>query len=231
MIQLKNYADKRQTSLCAYCGEYKTKFTRDHTPSKVFLNKPYPNNLYVLSACFTCNNNFSFDEEYVAYWIAIALYKLNGIETNNYLKAIRAIERNEKLKKLFFGASLFVEDDLVPIDERRLENILYKLSSGHILYHQNNPKYELPATINWFFLSSLSNSQRYAYEQEILVDVYPEVGSRTIMVMDQHGNTYYPWIVTQEGVYRYLVAETENLQVVKIVFNEFLACEVLWNES
>lgn len=230
MIQLNNYADKRQTSLCAYCGEHKTKFTRDHSPSKAFLNKPYPNNLYVLSACFTCNNNFSIDEEYVAYWIAIALYKLNGIKTNKYLNAIRAIERNDNLKKLFFGTNLFNEDDLVPIDENRLKNILYKLASGHVLYHHNNPKYELPATINWFFLSSLGINERYAYEQEILVEVYPEVGSRTI-IMDQYGNAYYPWLIAQEGVYRYFVAETGNSQVVKIVFNEFLACEVLWKDS
>lgn len=126
---------------------------------------------------------------------------------------------------------MFNEDDLVSIDENRLKNILYKLASGHVLYHHNNPKYELPTSIKWFFLSSLSNSQRYSYEQELPVEVYPEVGSRTIMMMDQYGNTYYPWIIVQEGVYRYLVAETGNSQVVKIVFNEFLACEVLWNES
>jgi hypothetical protein len=144
---------------------------------------------------------------------------------------MRAIERNNKLKTLFLGTSLFDEDDLVPIDEIRLKNILYKLASGHILYHNNNPKYELPATINWFFLSSLSINERYAYEQEILVEVYPEVGSRTIIMMNLCGNAYYQWVITQEGVYRYLVAETGNSQVVKIVFNEFLACEVLWKDS
>ena len=228
MIHLNNYADERQTSLCAYCGEYKTKFTRDHSPSKVFLNKPYPNNLYVLYACFKCNNSFSFDEEYVSYWIAIALYKLNSTKTNKYESAMRAIKRNDKLKKLFFGTSLFDEDDLVPIDEIRLKNIFYKLASGHILYHHNNPKYTFPTTINWSFLLSLNENDRMLFEFEPLAEVYPEVGSRTILGIDRHGNLCYPWIDVQKGVYRYLVAETGNSQIVKIVFSEFLACEIVW---
>lgn len=231
MIYLNNYADERQTSLCAYCGEFKTKLTRDHTPSKVFLNKPYPENLYIVPACLTCNNNFSFDEEYVAYWIEIAIYKLHKIRTDRYDKMIRAIERTPRLKTKFLQTTLFDKDDLRPIEESRLKNVLYKLASGHILFHQNNPKYENPISINWFLLESLGKKDRSRFEQEPYAEIYPEVGSRTILNIDHLGNLYYPWVIFQEKVYRYLVADIKNSQIVKIVFSEFLACEVIWGSD
>ncbi|MEY4505092.1 MAG: hypothetical protein RL154_1389 [Pseudomonadota bacterium] len=230
MIQLENYADERQTSLCAYCGNFVAKLTRDHSPSKVFLNKPYPENLSIVPACLTCNNNFSFDEEYVAYWVVIALYKQNGIKTNRYEKVIRAIERTPHFKKMFLETSLFERDDLLPIEEIRLKNILYKLANGHILFHHSNPQYEAPKIISWFFLQSLNENNRGIFELELLVEIYPEVGSRAILAINQYDYLYYPWIIAQEGVYRYLVADSKNSQIVKIVFSEFLACEVIWND-
>lgn len=56
------FVDKRLTGICVYCGGEPS--TRDHVPSKVFLDEPYPeNNLPVVPACETCNNSFSLDEE------------------------------------------------------------------------------------------------------------------------------------------------------------------------
>ena len=48
---------------CIYCGAESG--TREHVPSKVFLDEPYPEDLPVLPACFNCNNGFSDDEAYV----------------------------------------------------------------------------------------------------------------------------------------------------------------------
>ena len=52
---------------CIYCG--KPSNTREHCPSKVFLEKPYPDDLPVLPACFECNNSFSSDELYTKMYI------------------------------------------------------------------------------------------------------------------------------------------------------------------
>ncbi|MBV7337585.1 hypothetical protein KFU94_57025 [Chloroflexi bacterium TSY] len=70
MKQYRNYGDVRQYSWCAYCGG-DTK-TREHVPSKVLLDKPYPKNLPIVSACESCNAGFSMDEEYIACWIEVA---------------------------------------------------------------------------------------------------------------------------------------------------------------
>lgn len=59
--------DKRLLKSCIYCGG--SPDTRDHVPSKVFLDKPYPDNLPVVACCLDCNRSFSLDEEYVACFI------------------------------------------------------------------------------------------------------------------------------------------------------------------
>jgi len=46
--------------------------TRDHVPSRVFLDEPYPENLPLLPSCLSCNNSFSLDEEYLACLIEAA---------------------------------------------------------------------------------------------------------------------------------------------------------------
>ena len=64
MQQLPNDGDQRNQGFCVHCGGPEE--TRDHTPSKAFLDRPLPENLPVAPACFACNNGFAADEEYVA---------------------------------------------------------------------------------------------------------------------------------------------------------------------
>ena len=47
---------RRGSHYCIYCGAKSD--SREHCPSKVFLSKPYPDNLPVLPACIKCNNGF-----------------------------------------------------------------------------------------------------------------------------------------------------------------------------
>ena len=43
----------------SYCGAYPD--TRDHVPSKVLLDEPYPPDLPVIGACQRCNTSYSLD--------------------------------------------------------------------------------------------------------------------------------------------------------------------------
>ena len=61
------YWDKSRDNGCIYCGDLAT--TREHVPSKAFLVEPYPENLPTIPSCFKCNNGFSFDEQYVSYYL------------------------------------------------------------------------------------------------------------------------------------------------------------------
>ena len=59
MEQIPMYGDERTLAFCAFCGG-KTG-TRDHCPSRVFLDKLYPKSLPVVFACLDCNAGFSED--------------------------------------------------------------------------------------------------------------------------------------------------------------------------
>jgi hypothetical protein len=61
MRQLRTFGDERELCLYAYCEGVPE--TRDHVPSRVLLDEPYPENLPVVPACKSCNSGFSADEE------------------------------------------------------------------------------------------------------------------------------------------------------------------------
>jgi hypothetical protein len=58
------FMDERLTGMCVYCGARPD--TRDHVPSKVLLDEPYPPELPVVAACEKCNSEFSLDEQYLS---------------------------------------------------------------------------------------------------------------------------------------------------------------------
>ena len=67
----KLFAEERFTGLCVYCGAEPE--TRDHVPSKVLLDEPFPDDLPVVPACERCNNRLSPDERYVACFVECAI--------------------------------------------------------------------------------------------------------------------------------------------------------------
>jgi hypothetical protein len=68
MEQLRCSGDDRNKGRCIHCGGPDE--TRDHSPSKVFLDEPYPENLPVCPSCLQFNNTLSIDEEYLACFLA-----------------------------------------------------------------------------------------------------------------------------------------------------------------
>src|SRR4051812_49081415 len=70
MPQLPDFGDERNKGWCVFCGGPEE--TRDHVPSRVLLEEPYPENLPVLACCQECNSSFSLDEEYLACLIECA---------------------------------------------------------------------------------------------------------------------------------------------------------------
>lgn len=58
------FVDKCLQGICVYCGRVPD--TGYHSPSKVALDAPYPENLPVVEACVGCNPSFSLDKQYLA---------------------------------------------------------------------------------------------------------------------------------------------------------------------
>jgi hypothetical protein len=124
--------------------------TRDHVPSRVFLDEPHPDNLPVVPSCGPCNGSFSLDEEYLACLIDCVLAgsadptkisrpKIAGIlKRNPSLAARLAQARNADAAN---GGILFSAE--MP----RVKNVILKLARGHSAFELREPHFEDPENI------------------------------------------------------------------------------------
>lgn len=55
MKQIQPTGDDRVLAGCVYCGAFPD--TRDHVPSRMLLDKPFPGKLPVVPCCSSCNNS------------------------------------------------------------------------------------------------------------------------------------------------------------------------------
>jgi hypothetical protein len=227
MKQVPNYGDGRQTSFCAYCGG-NTK-TRDHVPSKVFLDKKYPTNLPVVPACKPCNHGFSLDEEYVACVIECSLtgsIDANGVQRQKVRRILRKKPKlvarlaQKREENLFGDVSFHVEVS-------RVKNVVIKHARGHAAFELNEPQLEAPSNVAFAPLLSLSSEILKNFETPLFSTILPEVGSRAMQRLVDVDAKPPGWITVQPGRYRYLTSVGDGI-VVRFVFSEYLACEVRW---
>lgn len=229
MKHLRNYGDERQLAQCVYCaGATKT---RDHVPSKVLLDEPYPENLPVVPACRFCNEGFALDEEYMACLVECTLvgsanpadiqrHKIREILSKKPLLASRLMNaRHETLR----GEVSFA------IEHERARRVALKLAQGHAAFELNEPQLDKPSAVTVLPLDGMTAADRKRYESQptsVLwseIGIWPEVGSRAM----QRIVTGETWVVVQPGRYRYLTSVDEGV-VVRMVLSEYFACEVRW---
>ena len=227
------FIDERHTGMCVYCGTHPD--TRDHVPSKVLLDEPYPPELPVVGACQGCNASFSMDEQYLACFLDCVI--CGGTETSGMHRSNvkRILEENPTLRYRIESArkgdaaeNLFWEPEA-----DRVRNVILKLARGHAAY-ELYPKLEKPRILGFAPLQILSDDQRSAFEQvagDDEIDLWPEIGSRAFLRAFGKSPDRLPlsggWVVVQPDRYRYAVVETGGV-LVRMVLSEYLACEVAW---
>jgi len=222
--------DKSAGKGCIYCG--KSADTREHAPSKVFLNEPFPENLPTIPACFECNNSYSADEKYVACILDVLKSK---IYSNCQLceTTVTRIEKDELLKKLI-EESVQVNNGRVyfDIDESRLVRILVKLARGHAGYEWDYVNFDdEQIKIRYDYLFNLSDDDLHEFNSTTVSLLWPEVGSRGLLIVEDletgDASGIAPWNDVQENQYRYQVDNNEQGGVcAKIVIYEFLYCQI-----
>ena len=226
MQQLPDYGDERNKGWCVFCGGGME--TRDHAPSRVLLDEPYPENLPVLACCHECNQSFSLDEEYLACLIECARTGSVAQAQAARPKISKILARKPALESRLAAARCETAEGILwkPEDER-VRNVIVKLARAHIAFEQNEPQLDEPASIATVPLCSMTEEVRDDFEESPNTGLWPEVGSRAMhrIIVGAEGD--YPWIEVQPGRYRYLVATGPAL--VRMVIAEYLAAEIVWD--
>jgi hypothetical protein len=243
MDQLRDYADERLVHGCIYCGGQEA--TREHAPSKVFLDAPFPENLSVVFACRSCNNGFSPDEEYIACLIESVIAGTTDPEKIQRTSIAKILARSpalrariEKAKYQIDGRTHFIEE------ENRVRNVLIKLAMGHAVFELSQICRDEPTSIWWSPLEQLTEDVYETFHSAHVTHLLGEVGSRGMQrqyvvqlpSQGEHGNSSAlrliatDWVDVQDQRYRYLAIHESEGVCIRIVIREYLACEVLWRQ-
>ena len=241
MDQLQNLSDNRLCNGCVYCGGPED--TRDHVPSRVFLDSPLPNNLPVVWACSSCNNGFSLDEAYVACLIECVLTGTTDPDLIRQPTIAGILRKKPGLRARIEAAKKCTDDQLqFNVEPDRIRNVILKLARGHAAYELSQVCRKEPTSLWWFPLPLMSDAQLDDFDASHVVETLGEIGSRAtqrllvtqITLESVHGEksllnlVINDWLDVQEGRYRYLAIDDGSEIKIKIIIAEYLACEVTW---
>lgn len=226
------FADDRLTGQCVFCGAKPD--TRDHCPSRVFLDEPFPENLPVVDACLSCNGKFSKDEQYLACFIECVICGSAEPAKIRRSKIQRTLIETPKLAaKLQASLTRDGNGNLIwQPDLDRVREVILKLARGHIAFELSLPHTDKPGHLTFVPLCTMSDEQKSAFENPASdeLSAWPEIGSRAFirtMVVEKGAYQDTGWIVVQPGNYRYLVDQSGG-DFVQIVIGEYLACRIGW---
>jgi hypothetical protein len=230
MEHLNSYADDRLVVGCIYC--HGDTDTREHVPSRILLDEPYPENLPVLPACAKCNQGFSLDEEYFACLIECA--RTGSIDKVERPKIRRILQDSPALAAHIMQARTVADNGEVVFktENDRVRSVVVKLARGHAVYELDEQKPEEPSHVMIAPLHTLDTRAREHFENPPTPSAWPEVGTRAlqrvaISMVGTPAALDSDWIDVQEGQYRYF-AIAEDAVMVRFVVGEYLACEVIW---
>lgn len=229
------YWDKKSPHGCIYCG--RSAETREHIPSKVFLKKPYPDNLFTIPACYECNNGYSLDEEYTACCIESLKSLSYKIQLDEQIRNL--FDRKPTLYQLVNSQINREEGRLVTsFDEKRICRILNKLAICFTGYEFDNLHFSEASSIWFDFAPNLSYFFIQQFTQPIFASLLPEVSSRFSsdyckFIVSEKSDTIkimYDWIVVQEQQFQYQVSIKDRGIQTKMVISDFLYAKVGFNK-
>ncbi|WP_158583002.1 hypothetical protein [Lysinibacillus yapensis] len=223
---------------CIYCGEESG--TRDHVPSKVFLNKPFPENLPTLPACIKCNNSYSNDELVVSLLVQLLKQKHYGSEYSFSEEIMSRIE-NERNVDIVNNIRDSISSGQVSKFHNQILNVLAKLAIGHLVweisegYYVDEESTSCSVSLSYSFLNDMHKQEINEFSSYFIItnETLPELGSRAyderILVFESDGvepQLLLDWVEVQPLEYKYTCYKFVNEIVVKMVINNLLFAEV-----
>lgn len=226
MDYLRNLGDERQKAFCVHCGG--TTETRDHVPSRVLLDEPYPPQLPAVPACRLCNEALSKDEVYFTCLIECArVGSVNG-DAIQREKIRRIIQESPALAARLTQARTETDNGIsFTVEYERIKKVVLKLGRGHAVFELNEPQYDDPDALSVIPLHCMQEDVYRYFETPPNSSMWPEVGSRAMQRLVSLNTGAASWIIVQPGQYRYLASPGPPV-IVRIVIGEYLGCEVTW---
>lgn len=228
MKQINKFSDLRLEGYCIYCGGKPE--TRDHVPSKIIIDRPFPENLPVVPACDKCNQDLSKDEEYFACLVECILRGTTEPEKLERNKVKEILKRKPKLRAKLEEAKVVKEGQTYfQAEENRVRNVILKLARGHATYENSEPQFEEPVLISIRPITLMSEEEQNEYFSHD-EGLFPEVGSRAFQRMfKEDSNFINNWVIVQEDKYIYSINHGRFGLTIKFLIWNYLACEVVWN--
>ncbi|WP_194864409.1 hypothetical protein [Alloalcanivorax profundimaris] len=182
MDQKQNFADDRLIIGCIYCGGPPE--TRDHVPSRILLEPPYPDNLPVVDACLACNHGFSKDEQYFVCLLESVLTGSTDPEKIKRPSVAKAMQRSPALRSRIEAAKTMINNRSAFIPEGdRIKNIALKLARGHAAFELSQPCTQAPDHYWCGALDSLTDEQTNEFGAAHIQQLVGEMGSRNMQRM------------------------------------------------
>lgn len=240
MRKIDEFADERNKSWCIHCTRWLSvvETNGDHVPAQSLLRKPYPHHLPKVTVCKKCNSDFSRDEQYLVTFLSSVLAGSTDPVAQGNASASRALARSPKLRERIARSSTTYKT--VGGETRvawkpeveRVRRVILKNARGHAYFEFSEPMLDDPAHVWMQPLESLAASERHEFESLSGTGeraIWPEVGSRMMTRLLSGEDMAGPWVIVQEGVYRYAVSQCGGI-VVRSVLSEYLATEVFWGD-
>lgn len=242
MNQLNDFADNRLIRGCIYCDGAAD--TRDHVPSKCLLDQPFPDNLPVVGCCYSCNQNFSKDEQYFVCLLESVFCSSTDPKRIGRSSVAKIMQESPSLRQRIENSKIKVDGQIAFVPEReRINNVMMKLARGHAAYELSQPCRTKPDHFWCGPLSSLTDEEREVFDLAHYQQISGELGSRNmqrLLVMQITRLTeagelqnvemlINDWINVQDDRYRFLAIDDMSQILIRIVIAEYFACEVVWN--
>jgi hypothetical protein len=238
MQKIEEFVDERQKSWCLHCARTLAgmETNEDHVPTKSLLTKPRPHHLPIVTICKECNTGFSLDEQYAVAFLSCVLAGSTDPDKQSNASAARALADSPALRaridqsRTEYSTVGGETRYLWKPDMRRMERVVVKNARGHAYFEYGEPMLEAPARVWLRPFEFMTPTERREFEGSSNVQTlapWPEVGSRMMTRLATGDDMAGPWVIVQEGVYRYSVEQFGGLRV-RSVLSEYLATDVQW---
>lgn len=224
MRRVRPFTDEGLNGFCFSCGGLAV--TRDHVPAKVFLDKPYPENLPVVGACRSCNESVSAHEEYLACLLEVVAC---GATTDVERPKIRRILEQRPTLAARLDQAL-TPDGRVTMEYERVRTVVAKLGRGLWSYEGGEPSGTLDTEVRLYPIGAPRRDHLDKFPVMPTSTLFPEVGSRLMIKTIEglsEGIGQNPWQTVQTGRFVYAVDIDNKLgSTVKMIIRDTLAAEV-----